>query len=216
MTTHGMESMKQRAGYPEILRSLVSTPRECPTCGGTFMPKRPEARFCSRACAGRAQRKHHPKSCGHCGVIFKPYSATSTFCSPACQHRALTKHHPKPCAMCGAIFKPKLAETRFCSRACANRSRRSSEPYPDGGGYLMRRDPEHPMASKAGLIREHRRVMANHLGRVLLPTEHVHHLEVMTNAEHVRLHRREQRWRLDRDHPTTESTTTRGDDDDRN
>jgi len=44
-----------------------------------------------------------------------------------------------------------------------------------GGGYLELYAPEHPMATKQGCVLEHRFVMAQHLGRSLLPTESVHH-----------------------------------------
>jgi hypothetical protein len=45
----------------------------------------------------------------------------------------------------------------------------------DGDGYVRIYMPEHPMASSAGYILEHRFVMAEMLGRVLLTTENVHH-----------------------------------------
>lgn len=60
--------------------------------------------------------------------------------------------------------------------------------------------PDHPMSSKDGYIREHRFIMAQHLGRLLEPWEDVHHidgnklnndisnLEVLTRSEHTKLH----------------------------
>ncbi|WP_199846546.1 HNH endonuclease [Streptomyces sp. CB01201] len=36
--------------------------------------------------------------------------------------------------------------------------------------------PQHPMAQRNGHVLEHRLVMAEHLGRPLLPAEEVHHL----------------------------------------
>jgi len=43
------------------------------------------------------------------------------------------------------------------------------------GGYVLIWCPNHPYA-KSGYVLEHRLVMEAHLGRVLLPTEIVHHI----------------------------------------
>lgn len=43
-------------------------------------------------------------------------------------------------------------------------------------GYIRTRMPSHPFANPAGYVLEHRLVMEAHLGRVLLPSEIVHHI----------------------------------------
>lgn len=69
----------------------------------------------------------------------------------------------------------------------------------DKGGYILVHRPQSPMANAHGFVREHRLVMAKMIGRDLLPTEVVHHIDedtgnndetnlmlFDTNAEHIR------------------------------
>jgi len=71
-----------------------------------------------------------------------------------------------------------------------------------GGGYMYCRTiPKHPRANSKGLYPLHRVLVENKLGRLLKPSELVHHrdhnkgnntienLMVMSNSEHSRLHR---------------------------
>jgi hypothetical protein len=86
------------------------------------------------------------------------------------------------CENCGVAYKTKPSQKlRFCSMACyAQKMRGSGNPKWRGGayfcgGYRYVYSPEHPLATKAGYVLEHRLAVEAVLGRYLLPTEVVHH-----------------------------------------
>jgi hypothetical protein len=69
----------------------------------------------------------------------------------------------------------------------------------DKHGYILVRIPEHPYATRHGYVREHRLLMERMLGRYLLPTEVVDHIDgnpannrphnlrlFASNADHLR------------------------------
>jgi hypothetical protein len=74
---------------------------------------------------------------------------------------------------------------------------------PDQDGYIHVLCRDHPFADRHGYVLEHRLVMERHIGRTLLPTEIVHHINgdnqdnrienlflFSSQSEHARLHGR--------------------------
>lgn len=125
------------------------------------------------------------------------------------------------CEICGVLVEKYLTPTRqrewpgrFCGRTCAGKWRqRENHPrwnggrYQDGDGYFYILKPDHPNANKDGAIFEHRLVMELQIGRLLGPSEVVHHINgdpsdnrienlhlFATQAEH-KLHHNEARER---------------------
>ena len=108
------------------------------------------------------------------------------------------------CLECGKTFeqsKRKDRPKRFCDKTCANRHtarNRVDTKYRrlTTRGYVEVWKPDHPMAQKSGYMMEHRLVMAEYLGRMLDPSEVVHHknevktdnrlenLELLAKVEH--------------------------------
>lgn len=96
----------------------------------------------------------------------------------------------QPCLACG---KPRWVERRRKPRrtlclSCAHKSSHASNWH--GGrktnlGYeyvkLQKDDFYYAMADKAGYVREHRLIMAKHLGRCLQPWELIHHKNGIRN-----------------------------------
>lgn len=124
------------------------------------------------------------------------------------------------CAGCGTTFTGKPSR-KFCSHACyavALRERRKGEANPSwrggisysGHGYrLILVGKGEPMANNNGYVPEHRLVMAEHLGRPLKRSEHVHHcngdildnrlenLEILSLSDHTKHHNRGKSRKLD-------------------
>src|SRR3990167_9557362 len=72
------------------------------------------------------------------------------------------------------------------------------------GEYVLVKNYTHPNRYKNNYVQEHRLVMENHIGRILEPFEHIHHINgvksdnrienlfLTTNSEHITNHRKEE------------------------
>lgn len=86
------------------------------------------------------------------------------------------------CKLCGKEF-PMFHGEQFCSRECGyqylsehhGKWNEKERRYIDTQGYVHLCMPDHPGASRAGYVREHRYVMEQVLGRPLGASERIHH-----------------------------------------
>lgn len=176
---------------------------ECAQCGTSFgQSPSMNGKFCSWTCylAGRSKRME----CAVCGAVLKQYQAT--YCSHECRDQGRRTMELKPCLICGVDMKvqPYQFETKkVCSRVCNDelkrrQPKREGARYKRADGYIDIYMPSHPDSTREGRILEHRLIMAQQLGRRLLRSETVNHinhirddnrpenLEVMTVGDHAR------------------------------
>ena len=186
----------------------------CEYCGKVKEYKYPSwvKRFCSYRCARLGSPKPPAKKetliCTYCNTGFELLSSERRarekngrkikYCSKKCEGLARRKRIPVKCKNCGNKFE--TTRNTFCSRECVaeyakNTGIRKKKGYWYENGYkVLYLDGDKS-------IKEHRKIMEEHLGRKLKPYEVVHHingdrsdnrienLELMTWGEHSRLHR---------------------------
>lgn len=110
--------------------------------------------------------------------------------------------YDRKCIGCGKKFKTVLQEIKrgggkYCSRECFYKGFRKSVTRGKdhhtwkGGriktseGYINVYNPTHKRANSKGYVREHILVMENHLGRNILKTEAVHHINEIKDDNRI-------------------------------
>ena len=120
-------------------------------------------------------------TCTNCGKSFIAENyRVRKYCSMHCRNEHIARK-PQSCLVCGRTFMPKQSGKVCCSNTCGSRYAAMIRSTTQGfcitsKGYRMLCQPEHPMASKAGYVMEHRLLMAQKLQRPLLRAEVVHHV----------------------------------------
>jgi hypothetical protein len=118
----------------------------------------------------------------------------------------------KVCEQCGALFNRTLRPSgvlegpdefikrRFCSSGCYHAFHRGSNHHAFKVEGSARYDGYIRVSNKGSRVYLHRKIMADKVGRPILPTEHVHHkdgnpsnndpsnLELIDGGKHSRMH----------------------------
>ncbi len=180
----------------------------CEVCGSPL--KINATRFCSRACYGKAtasayarRRDAITRQCATCGVSFNPpTNSPRVTCSKECRYKLVSESHKE------AGVRPLVLPT---TESLRQKIKGPNAPWWKGGrsvnakGYVLVIAPDGfpfpAMLDKSNRIKEHRMVMAVHLGRELKRSEVVHHIDgdrannsienlmlFASHAEHMRHH----------------------------
>jgi hypothetical protein len=142
-----------------------------------------------------------------CGKVFNKKGA-DVFCSVKCmtQDRSNRHRNTYACDNCGKEFTRVKArpqgEKHFCSYQCMRDY--NSKGIVKENGVLMKRETDKKYRLRSigngKMKQEHRIVMEEYLGRELLPTEIVHHIDgnklnndisnlmIVSNSEHMKIH----------------------------
>lgn len=174
--------------------------KTCPQCGNVFVPAHHHSTYCSPQCAGLAARgvpkKPQPQrqrrvelTCPVCGKTFwRHLSHAARYENPTCSSHCngvLRGQEWKEHA-----HKGRAAWTEESEQSYREKMSGPNNPAWKGGATYRKRKGNYPqsvkyvrcpqefasMARKDGYVMEHRLIMAQHVGRPLLRSEVVHHI----------------------------------------
>jgi len=118
--------------------------------------------------------------------------------------RVKATYHENVCLNCGKVFVASHYTLMYCTRNCAPHASGSENANWKGGRRKHRGTGYIELRIEGKTVGEHRYLMEQHLGRNLLKTEHVHHINgdrednrlenlvVLSQSEHNSLHKKEQ------------------------
>jgi len=178
--------------YPPLSENMKKK-RTCAVCGKVFFSYNKNPKFCSFSCRVDSQRDPLHKRAKE---IIALYLSGSTLEECAQAFKSTEK------IITNILKVNNIPRRRAIKRNQwgENNSSWKGGKHKNRAGYILLYLPDHPAASRRGLIMEHRVVMENHIGRYLKSYEVVHHknqikddnrienLELMTKSEHQALH----------------------------
>ena len=214
--------------------------KSCEECGKIFkktsnLSKKffyEKRKFCSNPCrwkaSSRIERKHNIEKCSECGNEFRqPPCSKNKFCSRKCFNDSKLKNKKRICDFCGDTFYPfRSSKAKFCSKECFygrcadgtwNKFSEENAAHWKGGriqsdkGYIYIRSIGHPRCHCGGYVPESVLVAEKKLGRFLVGTETIHHINEIkydnrpenlylfkSNNEHSAYHMRLRRGQVER------------------
>ena len=187
----------------------------CPICNQSVVGKKNQV-YCSTKCGAARRKKGKDIPCKICGKLFyAKLSQKQVFCSLKCKYLGAEKRKiksgkylecpqcNKEVYICNSTLKLNKHGMRFCSRKCrgnAMKERKVTWGFARDGKIKGRNVYPRKQINNVRM-KEHRRVMQDHIGRKLESSEHVHHINgnpldnrienliIVTPEQHGKIHK---------------------------